>query len=360
MKLKYYHNLDGLRGIAALMVVLFHFFTYDNSSYLTNLNEFQKFTEFGQHGVSLFFVLSGFVISRILIQTRGSKNYFKRFYKRRILRIFPLYYLFLIIYYYLPYVYNDSIIGFKLQLPFYFYLQNLTNLLNIEASGPGHFWTLAVEEHFYMLWPLVIFIVNPKNLGKVILISFILIFALKYLMIGEGFSINKFTFTRIDQIMLGSYLAIFELNGFFKKKNALKIMIMIGVSVIPIGVLVYFFSEQIYYLKEMMKYPILGIFFFSLIGVLMILSEDNIFNKILSSRILQYLGRLSYGIYVWHILILVILSKFFISKILFIDLVLTFSLTVLMAHVSYYYFEKYFLNLKDKNLVLKSKKSFKT
>jgi len=356
MKLKYYYNLDGIRGIAALMVVVFHFFLSKNSEYLSNLIIYQKATEFGQHGVSLFFVLSGFVITRILIKTRENSDYFSNFYKRRVLRILPLYYLFLfVLYFFLPLVFGGKVTEFKLQLPFYFYIQNLTEILNIKASGPGHYWSLAVEEHFYLLWPLVIFLVHPKNIGKLIGISFLLIFVLKYFMLNKGLSINYFTFTRIDQIMMGAYLAILELNGFFSRKGALKKMVLIGLSIFPIGALVYFFSDHFYYLKEMMKYPILGLFFFSLIGSLIILNEKNIVNRILSGKILQYLGRISYGIYVWHMLALPILSKLFITRILIVDLMLTFCLTIILAHLSYFYFEKYFLSFKDKNLAFKTK-----
>ncbi|MEO0075581.1 MAG: acyltransferase [candidate division WOR-3 bacterium] len=356
MKLKYYYNLDGIRGIAALIVVVFHFFNSKNSEYLSNLIIYQKVTEFGQHGVLMFFVLSGFVITRILIKTRENTDYFSNFYKRRVLRIMPLYYLFLFIWYFFPpLVFGDETTELKLQLPFYFYIQNLTKILNIKASGPRHYWSLAVEEHFYLLWPLIIYFIHPKNIGKLIGISFLLIFLLKHYMLNKGLSINYFTFTRIDQIMMGAYLAVLELNGFFTSKGALKKMLLIGLSIFPISVLVYFFSKHFYYMKEMMKYPLLSLFFFSLIGSLIILNENNIINRILSGKILQYLGLISYGIYVWHELVLVILSKLFISKILIVDLMLTICLTIILAHLSYFYFEKFFLSFKDKNLSFRFK-----
>ncbi len=349
--LKYYYNLDGIRGIAALMVVVFHFFNDKNSAYLSNLVTYQKATEFGQHGVSLFFVLSGFVITRILIKTRKEAGYFSNFYKKRALRIFPLYYLFLfVIYFFFPLVSEAKTPELKLQVPYYFYLQNLTEILNIKSSGPGHFWSLAVEEHFYLLWPLAIYLIHPKNIGKFIGICFLLIFVLKYFMLNNGLTINYFTFTRVDQIMLGAYLAVLEYNDFFKKKGALKKMVLIGLSVIPIGALSYIFSTHFYYLKEMTKYSILGLFFFSLIGSLVIMDKNNMVNRILSAKILQYLGRISYGIYVWHALALTILNRVFILEILFLDLMLTLCLTIVLAHLSYFYFEKFFLNLKGKNL----------
>jgi peptidoglycan/LPS O-acetylase OafA/YrhL len=95
-ELKYYHNLDGVRGIAALMVVVFHFFTYPISSYADKLGLYQRITEFGQHEVSLFFILKWFVITRILLDTRGNTDYFGSFYKRGVLLILPLFYLVLL------------------------------------------------------------------------------------------------------------------------------------------------------------------------------------------------------------------------------------------------------------------------
>lgn len=354
MKLKYYHNLDGIRGIAALMVVIFHFFTYPNAKYLINISLYQRLTEFGQHGVSLFFVLSGFVITRILLNNRENKNYFQSFYFRRVLRILPLYYLFLFVYYiFTPLLTNTDGIALKSQMPFYFYLQNFSEILNIKTSGPGHYWSLAVEEHFYMLWPLVIYIVHPRYIVKLIGVIIFAVFVLKYYMLENGFSINKFTFTRIDQILLGAYLAVLELKGYFSKKNSLKIMLLIGISVLPLAFIVYVSSAFFPFLKEMTKYLFLGLIFFSLIGTLIALKEDQLINQILSGSILQYLGRISYGIYIWHVLALLILNKFLISQILIIDLLFTIGLTVIMAHFSYFYFEKIFLRFKDTKFIIK-------
>jgi len=211
MQLKYYRSLDGVRGIAALVVVIFHFFTYPNSQYVPNLDLYHKLTWFGQHGVTVFFVLSGFVITRILLQTSANNNYFTACYRKRGLRIFPLYYLFLIIYYLVtPFLFNSPGVPFKLQLPLYFYLQNFSQVLQIKAQGPGHLWSLAVEEHFYLLWPLAIFLVKPAHVGKMITSSIIVIFMLKYFMLQKVFDISKFTFTRIDDIFTGSLLFRFR------------------------------------------------------------------------------------------------------------------------------------------------------
>ena len=113
---------------------------------------------------------------------------------------------------------------------------------------------------------------------------------------------------------------------------------------------VYMWPVSVYFVKEMMKYPILGLFFFSLLGSLLAMNENHFVNRILSGKILQFLGRISYGIYVWHLLALKILSSLFISNILILDFMLAFSLTIMLAYLSYYYFERYFLILKDKKI----------
>src|ERR1700755_1520169 len=94
--LKYYKGLDGVRGLAALMIMFYHF-TPDSSNTGSFLHFLKKISVIGQSGVTLFFVLSGFLITRILLASKPNKDYFKKFYTKRALRIFPLYYLFLII-----------------------------------------------------------------------------------------------------------------------------------------------------------------------------------------------------------------------------------------------------------------------
>src|ERR1043165_8268527 len=120
MNLKYHKELDGIRAIAVFMVLFFHFFyELDLPPLLT------KMANFGRTGVSLFFVLSGFLITRILITTKESPNYFSSFYIRRFLRIFPLYYLFLaLIFIIIPLVSGKPFAPFHLQIWNWTYLQN--------------------------------------------------------------------------------------------------------------------------------------------------------------------------------------------------------------------------------------------
>jgi peptidoglycan/LPS O-acetylase OafA/YrhL len=349
MKLKYYKNLDGTRGIAAMMVLVHHFFYFTRTSYSIDMDLFRKITEFGQHGVSLFFVLSGFVITRILINTRKESRYFRTFYRRRVLRILPLYYFYLFfVYFLMPIILRSDFTGFNLQLPYYFYLQNIVELLNINASGPLHFWSLAIEEHFYLMWPLVIFLVQPKHLWKVMGISLIFIFILRYFMLSNGLAINHFTFTRIDQLMIGAVLSLLEYNGFLEKRKAVYYFIIVGLSVFPIAALIYYFQEHFFFMKELVKSTLMAIVFFGVIGYLIASKQQTLINRILSGKILQYLGKISYGLYVWHVSVLFILNKYAITGFLILDISLLAGFSIFTAHLSYKYFESYFLKLKDK------------
>jgi peptidoglycan/LPS O-acetylase OafA/YrhL len=349
LELKYYKNLDGLRAIAALMVVIFHYFNYSISSNIKHIEVYQSLTEFGQHGVSLFFVLSGFVITRILIKTRGAKNYFKSFYWKRALRILPLYYLFLILFYSLyPIITEDKIIGFNCKLPFFIYIQNFKQIFGFCSKGPGHYWSLAVEEHFYLFWPIIVYYVNPKRLKKVIITCIVFVLLLKIYMLGNNIPINKFTLTRIDQIFLGGYLAINEFEGkLYDKKDTIRGFIIIFITTVFIMLAMYFLFRDTL-IVDALKYLALGLAFYSLIGLLITVSDNCLINKFLSSNILMYLGRISYGIYIWHILAILVLNNLFVSNHVFLDLPITIVATIVMAHISYYYLEIRFLNLKNR------------
>jgi peptidoglycan/LPS O-acetylase OafA/YrhL len=356
MKLTYYKYLDSLRGIAALMVVIFHFFVSPNVKYLTNLDFFKKITNVGHHGVSLFFVLSGFVITRILINDRANNNFFSNFYWKRILRIFPLYYTYLIFSYYLvPLFFNENITDFRLQLPYYLYYQNLFEVIKFDYIGPGHYWTLMIEEHFYMFWPLFIYFVKPNNLIKYIVFYFLIILLVKYFMLSNGFEINHFTLTRVDQLMFGAILSILEFKGFFYKKKALICFFLIGISLIPISLSISYLSKQYIYIQDITKNSLLGLLFFSILGIFIIVELKYKSSINMIGKIFQYLGKISFGVYIWHMLVLHILNKIFIVKIWYIDFFITMILTIIVAHISYFYFEKYFLEKKDRNRLVQIK-----
>ena len=170
-------ELDGLRGVAILLVLLFHYISIEG---LTKTGSWsfilQRIVIMGWTGVDLFFVLSGFLIGGILIDARGSPTYFKTFYVRRFFRIIPVYYLWILGYVLLvsmggAFVRAHSHSGAVLQVgqAIYAHFLFLQNLGFIHVSGLtgawfSHTWSLAVEEQFYLVAPLVIWFLSPRRL----------------------------------------------------------------------------------------------------------------------------------------------------------------------------------------------------
>lgn len=171
------HNpvLDSVRGWAILLVLMVHCLAFESgdSRALAVLNEFARA---GWLGVDLFFVLSGYLITSILLSTRQQHGYFVNFYARRALRIFPAYYLYLIIAFaLLPYVVH-GVSGETLRawaISSALYLQNIHMMLVGSSSpwrGLDHLWSLAIEEHFYLFWPVIIALLPPRRLAHACLV----------------------------------------------------------------------------------------------------------------------------------------------------------------------------------------------
>jgi peptidoglycan/LPS O-acetylase OafA/YrhL len=209
-------QLDGVRGLAILSVTLYRF----SKEIPTNdwLGQALHTTfALGNRGVDLFFVLSGFLITGILVDARGTKNYFTNFLARRSLRIFPLYFaalfLFLIAAGWIP-AYRDL---FQLANHQQFYLW--TYLTNIKMSLDGawcfgyldHFWSLAVEEHFYFVWPLLLFAFVPGRALKVALWVALMCCLTRIAFAAtndNGLAPDVFTLFRCDALLIGAMLAL--------------------------------------------------------------------------------------------------------------------------------------------------------
>ncbi len=348
MRLVYYKNLDGVRGIAALMVMFYHFFLfahYDDGIYLI----LEKLSVFGQTGVTLFFVLSGFLITRILMESKNSEGYFKNFYIRRSLRIFPLYYLFLILTYYaFPLIFDLKWVPIDRQLYYFFYLQNWAITFDWKAIGPIHFWSLAVEEHFYLFWPFLVFYTNRKRLFISIIGIISIAMFLRWFMHSEGIGIHYFTFTRFDALALGALLSLLEVKEYLVSKNA-KYFLFSGIfSLIPTIILWLSFSGEALVIIQVVKYLLLSLTYFSFIGFVISLSQQSLINQILNSRLLNYTGKISYGLYVYHPFIFHYVNKSIDNKYWIVTMIVSFVVSYLISSLSFNFFESYFLKLKDR------------
>ena len=355
----YYPALDGLRGIAILSVILFHNFEYTNVFSL------------GWLGVDLFFVISGFLITTILLTTVNNLHYFRNFYIKRILRIFPLFYVSLIlILYVLPLIwseYSDRILYYKhYQLWFWTFLQNWLLGLNFpnENTSPiiQHFWSLAVEEQFYLIWPLLIFwIKNPKILcllvtilllGVNILRASLLLLHLDAIPFG-----TIFPFTRIDGICAGSLLALIL---YLKLKIKIRHFVIIGSIILSLNFLFYILYPN--YMLNLIYFSCIGYtsfsFLFSIIIYLLLNKSSYFISIVFENRIIKLIGKVSFGLYIIHYPVYVVMGPHLRDWAKLTGLpnqlisvfasVLTTIIGIILSIFSYYCFEIYFLRLKKK------------
>ena len=346
MKLKYYKELDGIRAMAALMVIFFHFFSgvSSNNSFVLLL---KKISIFGQTGVSLFFVLSGFLITRILLEAKNKANYFSSFYVRRILRIIPLYYFFLIIFYFIvPLIFKSQVVSLNKQIYYWVYMQNFAMTFNWIAEGPLHFWSLAIEEHFYIFWPFVIYFFNNTKILYAIAVLVLISFFTRYFLLSNNYDVFYFTFSRLDELALGALLAIIEMKKYyFKLQN--RIFSMLLVSTLIISILIWFINNASGndYL-QIFKFLVLGLAYFAFIGYIITSKNSNLLKKFFQLKIFSFTGRISYGLYVYHPLCFSMFYKFFMFNNIFLNFICCLLLSFLFATTSYYLIEVQFLKLK--------------
>jgi len=201
--------LDGVRGVAILLVLAMHslyigpFFGLDVMAH-----PYARIAWLGWSGVDVFFVLSGFLITGILVRTKGSPGYFRNFYVRRSLRIFPLYYLVVLL---LMFAMQRPAISSDDYLPHLLYYQNF----RYAFPHVGHdaalqvTWSLAIEEQFYLLWPALVWILSMRGLRVVCVLAIVGAVALRIWLVTRGFEGTHFlTPCRLDTLAAGALLAI--------------------------------------------------------------------------------------------------------------------------------------------------------
>ncbi len=208
--------LDGVRGFAILMVTLYRLCKELDPSSHPVIATVRRFAPIGERGVDLFFVLSGFLITGILLRSKGSPHYFRNFIVRRVLRIFPLYFLSLVIgLWILPWVLNTHAFDMPKSEQFYLwvYMSNVRmSWLNAWCFGPfDHFWSLAVEEHFYFVWPALVLWLSIKRLASVCIGTIgVVAIARTFAAMNPSFAvaIDILTVFRVDALAMGALLAI--------------------------------------------------------------------------------------------------------------------------------------------------------
>ncbi|MFN8291983.1 MAG: acyltransferase [Chitinophagaceae bacterium] len=295
---QYYPALDGLRGVAILLVVFLHNFG------------FMSYFFFGWLGVDLFFVLSGFLITDILLNTVGRKDFLKNFYVRRVLRIFPLFYLAIFIFVLLL----PQVKSLGLQVDYYTknqfwlwtYLQNWLFIFK-EPYGDKillHTWSLAVEEQFYLVWPLLILLFRKPGYLLAVMITLLLLTGIARYVVWsfkvEDLAYSSlYTFTRIDGLCIGAMVALLQrMNPLFLKKNTLFIVLLM--AAVNFGF--YFINHSSGFTLPYLAFA--GYTTFAvLFGILVyeaVSGESTIIQRLFNNRPLKFFGRISYGLYVYH------------------------------------------------------------
>jgi peptidoglycan/LPS O-acetylase OafA/YrhL len=371
--MKYSKSLDGLRGIAILAVMLFH---YD---FVLGI---------GWAGVQLFFVLSGYLITTILLQEKNNSLsfYLKRFYWRRTLRIFPLYYAYLLfvgVVFIVGKIPPDYLDLFPYLATYTFNFYPLINAYSYQDFFFTHFWSLSVEEQFYLFWPLIIFFCNRNQL-KFVLLSFILIAPLTRYLLAEVISSNsipdyyigqivyRFTLAQWDGFAFGALIPVFSLTS--KNINVKRLLLVSTIFVfvagylnrlnlsnenidIPISTLGYQIAE-LYNYQHVWSYTLLNFLFFSVILYVTNTGQINssVSKFLLENKPMVFIGKISYGLYVYHWIIWMAFNKYLKAWMpnSWIGFSVFFAICLAVSTVSYLVLEQPILSLKNRFFNIKN------
>lgn len=374
----YFPNLNGLRFIAALMVIIHHIEQFKSIYGLPNNFSSTTVQIFGELGVVLFFVLSGFLITYLLLEEESQTGtiLIRNFYVRRILRIWPLYFLIVILaLLVLPNIPIFVVPGYDRaeiysDLPgkiflYLFFLPNLVSPLFGVVPYASLTWSIGTEEQFYLTWPVLL-----KNIRKYRLVLMFLI-VLGYLFVARALYSSRTDFLPF-KYELSAFWSTFNIDcmaigGFFAlllhaKSSFLKVFqnkYLFYFALVFTSVLLY---RGVYFpilMVNEIKFEYLYKEFYALwFGIIILNFASNREILIsLESRILRYLGKISYGLYMYHpiCIALVLASALFLRQTSdWVLYPLSLLSTILIAGLSYKYFESAFLKFKRKFTIVAS------
>jgi len=295
--------LDGVRGIAIALVMLSHFLLLD---WWTDLRWY-SFVQGGWLGVDLFFVLSGYLITGILLDTKGRSNYWSGFYRRRLLRIFPLYYTVVIITWFATYfIENQRPAGYDSFGWFFGFAPNIAIGLKNDWSwhshifNLNHLWSLAVEEQFYILWPLMVYLLPQRYLLGLCVLLIYFSTGFRHLT-DDWMQMNMsrasyvLPYCRMDGLAAGSFLAIFlrlELNTYipFDKWIARILLVWMGLRI----------ADALWNGNTQFLATMTALFFAAFLYLALNSDPGAWVRRLCENPFLRHLGKFSYGLYIFH------------------------------------------------------------
>jgi len=357
----YLPGLNGIRAIAAIAVVLSHItisfkdFGLDPYIFGSHIDGRPRTFDLAEYGVTMFFTLSGFLITYLLWAEKDVQPInIRKFYFRRILRIWPLYYSYIILTILISYLfsveYNSSSLFFYI-----FFSANIPTILSSTIPLLLHYWSLGVEEQFYIFWPLINKF-KKKTIVQFTILSIILLISLKiYLHLFTRFAFLEYLIylNRFHCMLIGALASIL----FKTKKNwFLKLTTNNYVQILAWGAI---------FIAAFNKFHVIAFLdneLISIITVIIIMGQITKTGFIsLENKVLDFLGKISYGIYIIHPLLIFLFSKILkdITPFKSINYIIVFATilisTFFIAHLSYKYLEAPFLKLKkNKYTVVKS------
>jgi peptidoglycan/LPS O-acetylase OafA/YrhL len=365
-KIIFLPGLNGIRAIAACGVLFSHinlalkkFGIYSISLFGFNKEGNPKSWVLGEHGVTMFFVLSGFLITYLLLKEfeKTKKIDIAKFYVRRILRIWPLYFLYILLI--IAFFWNSLNLDFNLV----YYLSFFANIPFVTGQSyiaMDHLWSISVEEQFYLFWPLLfLFLIQRKSFLSILtLIVIFSVFRIFIWYVSPLSTLALFSVVNRFDCMLFGGLGAYLLH---KENRIINVLNMKIVQLACWFVLLLLIVNKFQFLNS-----IIEIFVVEFITLTIIIGQIKIRNKVvdLENKPLSYIGKLSFGLYVYHPLIITVFYKYlnfkyFDSAALNAGFIFmsVFCLSILVSHISYFYFEKRFLNVKLKYSVVTSSNS---
>lgn len=358
MQKLYFPNLNGLRFIAALLVIFHHIEQYKKIYNLPNLWEMPFIKSSGKLGVDLFFVLSGFLITYIMLYEEEKFNKIRiwDFYKRRIFRIWPLYFLILILaFFVLPYIdffsipniSQDSLMNhfWSNLILFIFFFPNLAICLYSPIPFASQSWSIGTEEQFYLVWPLLLTKIKKHRIQLmffIVLVYWVINITMNiYFKSSEYEYLKQFWNTfRINCMAIGALFSIL----YFKKHKYLKYLLNLGVFIISIITVTFLMIKGIY-----IPYFNAEIYSYLFAIIILNLAVNSKLNQLLEFKLINYLGKISYGLYMYHSIAIVLVinsMQYFKMDIIWIIYPISILITIGFSAASYKLIESYFLKIR--------------
>jgi peptidoglycan/LPS O-acetylase OafA/YrhL len=369
----YFRNLNALRFFAALIVIFHHIEQYKYWAKLPSLWGNTIIDALGQKAVSFFFVLSGFLITYLLLEEQRKTNHIqvRAFYVRRLLRIWPVYYLVVALCLVLPAMLDLSFLHVdtyneKFPIKLLLLLFVVPNVLRVYAPsliGGNQLWSIGVEEQFYVVWPLLVrsfrthffkFLIAFVVLKLLVTVVFELILNHHETLLASAV-FRFWILLKLEQLAIGAMGAwlVFERKPWLTMIHS-RTMFGISLALLVLLMVVPFHHWSVNYFEALV-----------FLVIILNLSTNAFIRVSLETPLLNRLGNISYGIYMYHTLCITVciytlykleihahnLALF--NVLLYVGSVV---LTLLTAHLSYAFFERHFLNQKERFMVVKSGK----